>query len=115
MSDANYVRFNERLKEIEARHGKARSGFLPVEDRDGVLRPVPGDRRRRRLPLRGLALVVLAFLLFKALLLAKLGPEAYLDRLGQLDAGNLFDRAGAWAMQLDAATLWLAEQMSRLF
>lgn len=116
MTDANYVRFNQRLRNIEAQHTKLKSGFVRLEERDGLLVPVERVRvGRRGLPVRGLVLALGAFLLFKAFLLASLGPITYLDRVARLADGNVVEQMGAWAMRVDVITLWISDQIGMLF
>jgi len=114
MTDANFARFNNRLRQIEMRHGQLKSGFVRLEERDGLLVPVERVRRGRRgLPVRGLVLALGAFLLFKAFLVAYLGQITYFERVGQLADGNIVEQMGAWAMRVDAITLWLSSQIGQ--
>lgn len=116
MADANYVRFSKRLRDIDARHRKLRSGYVRLEERNGLLIPVERVRvGRNGLPVRGLVLALGTFLVFKAFLLAYLGPITYLDRVGQLESGNIVEQMGAWAMRVDVITLWISEQIAQLF
>jgi len=115
MSDANYARFNKRLNDIEARHRKLSSGYVRLEERNGLLVPVERMRLRRGVPMRGIVLAIGAFLLFKAFLFAQLGGAVYMDRVAQLDAGTVVERMGGWVMQADPATIWIAAQIAPLF
>lgn len=112
MADANYARFSKRVNEIERRHKKLSSYYVRLEERDGLLVPVSAGRGRRELPVRGIALALSAFLLFKGFLLAYLGPVAYTDRVALLESGNMAEQLGAWIMATDPATLWLAAQFN---
>lgn len=112
MADANYARFNNRVRAIERRHKRLGSGYVRLEERDGLLVPVERVRVRRGLPLRGITLALSAFLAFKGFLLAYLGPVTYLDRVGILEGGSVVEKAGAWLMGVDPITLWIAEQFS---
>lgn len=115
MTDANYARFNQRLHEIETRHKRRTSGFVRLIERDGILTPVERKRVRQGLPVRGIVLAALAFLGFKGFLMAHLGALTYVDRVAQLETGNIVEQMGAWAMRADPVTLWIAEQISTLF
>ena len=116
MADANYVRFNKRLRDIERRHGKLASGYVRLEERNGLLVPVERARLRRRgLPVRGLMLALGTFLVFKGFLLAHLGAITYVDRVAQLERGNIVEQMGAWAMRADPITLWISEQIAQIY
>jgi hypothetical protein len=113
MADANYARFNKRLKDIESRHRRLSSGFVRLEERGGILVPVGRMRRSRRgVPVRGLVLALGAFLLFKGFLFAHLGAITYLDRVHELEQGSVVEQMGAWAMRADVVTMWIADQFS---
>lgn len=114
MADANFARFNKRVREIEGRHKRLASGYVRLEERDGLLVPVERVRPRRSLPLRGITLSLVAFLLFKGFLLAYLGPITYGDRLAALETGNAAERLGGWIMAADPVTLWIASQIGLL-
>jgi len=115
MTDANYARFNQRLHEIESRHSRRSSGFIRLIDRNGILSPVERTGSRRGLPVRGIVLALLAFLGFKGFLMAHLGAITYVDRIAKLEAGNIVDQMGAWAMRADPVTLWIAQQINMVF
>ncbi|MCB1349711.1 MAG: hypothetical protein R3D59_13445 [Paracoccaceae bacterium] len=115
MSDANYARFNERLHEIESRHRGTSSGFVRLVERNGILAPAEQSRGRRGLPVRGIVLSLLAFLVFKGILLAQLGAVTYVSRVAQLEAGTIVEQMGAWAMRADPLTLWIADMVGKVF
>ena len=115
MADANIARFNKRLQDIETRHKRRASGFVRLEERNGILMPVERVRVRRGLPVRGIVLALLAFLVFKGFLLAHLGALTYVDRVARLEAGNVVEQMGAWAMRPDPVTLWVADQLGVVF
>lgn len=115
MTDANYARFNERLHAIETRHKRRSSGFVRLENRNGILTPMEKARTRQGLPVRGIVLSLLAFLGFKGYLLAYLGAITYVDRVAQLEVGTIVEQMGAWAMRPDPITLFIAEQLSIFF
>jgi hypothetical protein len=115
MTDANYARFNKRLHEIELRHRGRSSGFVRLVERNGILTPVEKVRVRRGVPVRGIVLALVSFLVFKGFLLTYLGALTYVDRVSQLEAGNIVEQLGAWAMRADPVTLFIADQIGRLF
>lgn len=111
MADINYAKFNKRLNTIEKRHQKLSSGYVRLEERNGLLVPVRRAKTRRGFPVRGLFLTLVMFLGFKGFLLAYLGAITYVDRHAQLEQGSAIEKAGAWAMRPDPATVWIAEQI----
>ncbi|WP_298498088.1 hypothetical protein [uncultured Maritimibacter sp.] len=111
MSDANLRDFQKRLRSIQQNHRRLSSGYVEFEERNGLLVPVRKVRTKRGLPWRGLFLVALTFVLFKAVLLAQLGPVAYVDRHAKLEAGNFVDRMGAFALRPDPATVFLSDKL----
>lgn len=114
MADANIARFNKRVREIEGRHKRLSSAYVRLEERDGLLIPVARSRPRRSMPLRGITLSLVTFLVFKGFLLAYLGPITYADRLATLEAGNAAEKLGGWIMSADPVTLWIASQLGAL-
>ncbi len=62
MADANYVRFNKRLNDIDRRHRKLSRGYVQLVERDGLLVPVSRRTARRGFPFRGLLLTWPGFL-----------------------------------------------------
>lgn len=64
--------------------------------------------------LRTLLIAAACFLAFKGLLLASLGAEGYESRIGRLAAGSTVEKAGAWVMSPDPASLWIAETLQRI-
>ena len=115
MADANYARFSKRVRAIEQRHQRLSSGYVRLEERDGLLVPVERVRLHRGLPLRGLTLALSGFLVFKGFLLAYLGPVTYLDRVAILDQGSVVEKFGAWLMGVDPISFWIADQFGVLF
>lgn len=71
-------------------------------------------KERRAFPWRGVALVFLGMLLFKGAILAQIGPETYAHRVDALAAGNTAERIGAWVLQADAPTRFIAAQLHNL-
>lgn len=115
MADANQARFAKRLKNIEQRHQQLSSAYVRLEERDGLLVPVKASRPRRGLPLRGIALTLGAFLIFKGFLLAYHGPVTYMDRVATLEEGSVVEQLGGWIMTADPITIWIADHFNMLF
>mgnify|MGYP000274127650 CR=1 FL=1 len=108
MADMQQKHFSDRVQRIEKGHRNLNSGYVTLVERNGVLVPVKKVRARRGFPWRGVFLVLIVFLLFKAFLLAYLGPVTYIDQHAKLEAGGLVEQAGAWLLRPDAATVYLS-------
>ncbi|MEM8537508.1 MAG: hypothetical protein AAGF56_06570 [Pseudomonadota bacterium] len=107
MAQAN-VPFDKRLKKIEKRHDKIKaSGAVKTVNSDGLIVSRP-RLYKPRFPLKGLIVVFALGFLFKGFLFAYLGEAGYLDRVATLDGGPALERAGAWVMQPDPATVFVA-------
>ena len=104
-----HVPFDKRLKRIVRRHDRmASGGAVTTVTSDGLIVSRPRVYRPR-FPLVGLLAVIGLGFMFKGLVFATLGPEAYAERVEALGQGSPADQAGAWVMQADAATLIIAE------
>ena len=112
MSDA--IRdFNARLRRIDGHHARLDRGHVGKVRRDGliVFKPM---RPRPRLPLRGIAYVVLGVVLFKAVAFAHLGAGAYEARVARLAGGHAGERAGAMLLRPDPVSRWMAGHLSAI-
>ena len=113
MSASQFDEFDRRMRRISRRHSKLSHGYVTQVSHDGLVVAKP-QRRSARGTLRGVAIVILVMMAFKAFLHAQLGPEAYQARVDGLAAGSAFEKAGAVAMTADPVTEWLAAQISSL-
>jgi len=102
--------FDQRLQRIGQQRQNLSNGYQAVVASDGLVTLKP-KRRKRELPVKGLVLLLIGFFAFKGLMLAHLGPQSYDDRVGKLGAGTVIEQAGAWVMQNDVATDWIAKQI----
>ncbi|MCA0919451.1 hypothetical protein [Pseudooceanicola nanhaiensis] len=103
--------FEERIRSIDRnRQTMDANGYRAVMGRDGLLQ-MKAKRRMPRLmlPLRLLLAAAIMVTVFKVFLLLRLGEGEYLAHLDSLHAGGIVERAGAWVMQADVVTLWLAQ------
>ncbi len=108
MAQAN-VPFDKRLKRIVRRHDRIQSaGAVKTVTSDGLIVARPRVYRPR-FPLKGLLAIVVMGFLFKGVVYASLGTEAYADRIAALQQGSVMEQAGAWIMQADPATKFIAE------
>ncbi|SOC15769.1 hypothetical protein SAMN05877809_10854 [Rhodobacter sp. JA431] len=110
MSDAGRNTFERRLARIDTIH--AEGGAFEAE---GTLGRQWYDSHRRKqrkaLPFRAIAMLFIGALLFKGALLAEIGPERYNGRVSALANGSTVEQVGAWALQADAPTQWIAGQL----
>jgi hypothetical protein len=102
--------FDERLHKIERSGRRSAKGYAPVVGPDGLIIV----RRRRsgpNVPLRGLLYLACGFILFKSIALAQFGAQGYDDRLASMQEGTIVEQIGAWTMQADPVTLWVADKL----
>lgn len=64
--------------------------------------------------LRPAMLVVAIVILTKAVFLSMIGEVDYNDRLSRLQGASAIERAGAYVMQVDPATAFIAEQLRQV-
>lgn len=110
----NRVTFDRQMRKLDRKHDAMARGYSTVMLPDGLIVIKP-NRRRVRLPLHLIVYTVAALFMFKAFLLANLGADPYQERLDSLANGTDFEKAGAWIMQADPATRYLAEQATAIF
>lgn len=111
MAEKNRQAFHTRLSRIERDHRHLAGAYVRLEERDGMLVPVREVRSRQGFPWRGLFLVLIVFVLFKATLLAHLGPVRYVEQHAKLEQGSVVEQFGAWALRPDAATVYLSDRI----
>ena len=80
---------------------------------DGVIMTVP-EERLQGISLRGVAFLVFSFLLFKSLIIARMGEPLYLQTIEHLRQGALVEKAGALLMTPDFASLYFADRLVTL-
>ena len=105
--------FEQRVRHLASKHRRMAHGIAHRMGRDGLITAHP-RRRSPSFPLRGLMVLLGAAFLFKAFLLSSLGASVYTERVALLSAGSIVEQGGAWVMQADPATVWIAEQISAL-
>lgn len=102
--------FERRLKLINKKRARLADGYVSKVGKDGliVFRP---KRREGGFPIKGLALLVLGFFVFKGVILAHLGDGTFEARLAQLSQGSTVEQAGAFIMQPDLVSQAIAQQL----
>lgn len=114
MSEAQYLQFVQRVRRIDRHHRKLAKGYVTSMNHDGLVIARP-HQKSSGLPVRGLFLTLATLLVFKAFLLAQLGPDGYGDRMALLENGTMFEKIGAYAMKPDPVTQWLATRFHGIF
>lgn len=113
MSEA-FTTFAARRRRIErVQKMMANRGRSFEITRDGLIVVKP-KKIKPYIPARGLAMLIGALILFKAFLLLHLGPVTYLERIELLRSGSVIERGGAFVMQPDAVSTWVAAQIQGL-
>jgi hypothetical protein len=112
MAQAN-VPFDKRLKRIVRRHDRMANGVVTSVNADGLIVARPRVYRPK-FPLKGLLALVVTGFLFKGFLFAAIGAPAYEERVANLSGGSYVEQAGAWVMQPDVATVFIAEQVKTI-
>ncbi|MDX2483218.1 MAG: hypothetical protein QNK42_06110 [Pseudodonghicola sp.] len=107
------LNFSRRVDRLDRKHSAMLRGHDIVQRPDGLLVEAP-IRRRRSWPARLLVLIVVLFVVFKALLFVSVGGATYEDRVARLQSGTKVEAMGAWLMQADPLTRGLAAQIADL-
>ena len=113
MSASQFDEFERRMRRINRRHSKLSQGYVTAVNSDGLVVAKP-QRRSNRGMLRGLAMVVIVMMLFKGVLHAQIGAQAYQDRIDALASGSVIEKAGAYFMVADPITVWISTQVVSL-
>lgn len=102
--------FQTRLKALDRKHTAMGRGYTTKLRDDGLIVVKP-RRKGWAISPRVLLLGVFAFFMFKAFVLASLGPATYNDRVDRLAAGTPVEQGGAFVMQVDVITQFLADRI----
>ncbi|MFQ6553888.1 hypothetical protein AAD018_016230 [Aestuariibius insulae] len=70
-------------------------------------------RTSLRFPVRGVVWLAIFLFMIKAFLLFHHGQAGYDQRVSQLVEGTAFEKAGAFVLDADPVSGWLASQMNR--
>jgi hypothetical protein len=109
MSDA-FHDFDNRLRRIQKSRVKLANGYVSVVGDDGLIVVKPRSRKTRFV-VRPFLFLIVGLLFFKSLILATLGQPVYEERLAALQGGTTIEQAGAWVMQIDPASAFVAAQI----
>ncbi|WP_299688373.1 hypothetical protein [uncultured Tateyamaria sp.] len=102
------VDFQTRVGTVQRQHKAMSHGYTTEMRGDGLIVVKPKRAMRRGFPLRGLLVLVLGFFAFKGFMLASLGEVTYNERVAKLGNGTMVEQAGAWVMQTEPLTTFLA-------
>ncbi|NSY39443.1 hypothetical protein [Leisingera sp. ANG59] len=102
--------FQSRLKHINRKHAAMSEGFSAQMRPDGLLVLQP-RRVQSRISARTVLFFAAAFLLFKGFLIAALGSASYDERVARLSGGSAVERAGAFLMQAEPASMYIAQKI----
>jgi len=102
--------FQARLKQINRKHEAMSGGYSAKLRPDGLLVVKP-HRVQSRISARTLVFFTAAFLVFKGFLMAALGFGSYDERVQTLAAGSGLERAGAFIMQADPVSVFIAQKI----
>lgn len=100
--------FSKRLKALGRKHEKMTHGYAIQIGNDGLITAKP-KRRKRGLPIKGLLLLAVGFLGFKAFMYVSVGPITYNERLTKLENGTVIEQVGARMLTIDPVTAALAD------
>lgn len=102
------IDFSKRLTSVKRKHAVMARGYAMAMRSDGLIVVKPKRSLGRGFPIKGLLALVFGFVVFKAIMLASMGEITYNERVAKLYQGNVLEQSGAWVMQLDAATVFIA-------
>ena len=105
--------FEQRVRRLSRKHRLLADGVVHRIGDDGLISAYP-RRHMPRFPMRGVMILIAVAFLFKAFLLFSLGATTYGQRVALLENGSVFEQAGAWVMQADPATVWLADTLTQV-
>ena len=100
--------FNKRLSALNRKHAAMSHGFSTLLRSDGLIIIKPNRALRRAFPLKGLLALIFGFFVFKAIMLSSLSEITYNERVAKLKQGGALEQGGAWLMQIEPVTVFLA-------
>lgn len=108
---AKPISFDKRMRRIDRSYRRMRAhGYSVYVGTDGLIKRRP-KAAPVRIPMSLVLVVLVGFFLFKGMVIGQLGAEAYADRVAELAGGTMFERAGAWAMQVDPVSEFFASKL----
>ncbi len=95
---------------------RSNQDYVTLVDRNGLIQVMPRRKSRANLlaPLKLLALFAVLLTVFKALALMNVGLFDYEEELAVLQTGSVFEKAGAFVLQIDPLTMAFYQQVGPL-
>ncbi len=103
-----HAHFINRLTSLGRKHAQMTHGYVTRVGKDGLITVKP-KRPRRGFPFKAMMIFIAGFFMFKAFMLAAVGPITYNERLSKLENGTVIEQAGAVALKIDPVTEKLAD------
>ncbi|MEL7166125.1 MAG: hypothetical protein AAGL96_11700 [Pseudomonadota bacterium] len=100
--------FNQRLASVERNHRLLANGYTTEVRADGLIVARPRRQRRALGRIRYFVLIMLGLLMFKAFSFSTLGELTYNERVAKLGNGTTTEQIGAFVMQAEPATVFVA-------
>lgn len=107
------VPFDKRLVRIVRKHSRMQHGVVHKIDHNGLIVARPRVYNPK-FPLKGLMMVLATAFLLKGYMMAALGAGLYDEKVALLAQGTYIEQAGAWMMQSDPATEFVAARFAEL-
>ncbi|WP_377193480.1 hypothetical protein [Ruegeria meonggei] len=106
------VEFDQRVTRLNKKHAKLSRGYRATMRKDGLVVMKP-QRVKSAVPAKVLLMCLFGLFAFKTFLMTSLGTSAYEFRVDSLAQGTTVEKAGAWVMQIDPVSEFLAAQIDR--
>ncbi|TMV07682.1 hypothetical protein FGK63_09445 [Ruegeria sediminis] len=107
------LEFDQRVHRLNKKHQKMSRGYRTQVRSDGLVVMKP-YRVRSAIPTRVIVMALCAFFAFKAFLLSTIGATSYDERVQRLSNGTPVEKAGAWVMQAEPVSEFLAAQFTKV-
>ncbi|MEW2919145.1 hypothetical protein AB1A64_18915 [Ruegeria sp. ANG10] len=107
------LEFGQRVHRLNKKHAKLSRGYRATMRKDGLVVMKP-QRIKSAVPAKMLLLCLAGLFAFKTFLLTSLGASAYQYRVDSLAQGTSVEQAGAWVMQVDPVSEFLATNINSL-
>lgn len=106
---------NNRLRRIVRKHERMqRNGVVYRVGSDGLIRSRP-RLIRPYAPLKGVMLIAVLFIAFKALIFAQIGPSNYALKVDAMRNGTTIEKIGAALMQEEPVTVAVGGYLKQFF
>ncbi|WP_058283278.1 hypothetical protein [Ruegeria denitrificans] len=107
------LEFDQRVHRLNKKHAKLSRGYRATMRKDGLVVMKP-QRVKSAVPAKLLLICLAGLFAFKVFLLTSLGASAYQYRVDSLAQGTSVEQAGAWLMQIDPVSEFLASYINNL-